>query len=494
MAFSPDGKRIAGDRFDNTLGIWDVASGREIISIALQGETVSTLSYSPDGKRLAGAGYRGTVQVWETDFGEQTIVLKGRNARVTSLAFSPDGACLVNGSSDGPLAMWDASGAPNVYTDAEFARQANDEAWMLATNANSSSRNPIRAVELAHKAVKLVPSDGGVWNTLGVAEYRAGDWPAAEQALHKSMALRAGGDADDWLFLAMAAWQRGKQERARKYFRAARFSLGTNDQTEERTRFRREAAQLLGIPVKAPSEQTDRAAMIEVLAEIPPDSAAVYVLRAEIYVGLKEWDRADEDFLKAIAIDEKPYSPWSAHALVRLAKDDRRGYQTACAQMLKHFAQTEDAYTANAVAWTCCAAPEAAGDFAPAISLAERAVRANPRSGDFVQSLGAILYRAGRLDESIQRLEEAERLLPEYNAYASLVLARLFLAMAEEKLRHHDKAREWLELAGEAMRKPSQTRFGIPQVPDWKQRLALTILRKEAESLVENAGSPGNKR
>ena len=59
----------------------------------------------------------------------------------------------------------------------------------------SGLRNPSQAVESAKKATELAPKKGGYWNTLGVAQYRAGAWQAAVAALERSMALRQGGDA-----------------------------------------------------------------------------------------------------------------------------------------------------------------------------------------------------------------------------------------------------------------------------------------------------------
>src|SRR5262249_6477530 len=84
-----------------------------------------------------------------------------------------------------------------------FAPQAlNNLAWELATCPDAKVRDAKRAVELAKKAVKLAPRDGNIWNTLGVAHFRSGDWKPALDGLTKSMELRKGGDGVDWFFLA----------------------------------------------------------------------------------------------------------------------------------------------------------------------------------------------------------------------------------------------------------------------------------------------------
>src|SRR5262249_6787684 len=115
-------------------------------------------------------------------------------------------------------------------------------------------RDPGRAVALAGRAVELVPNTGAYRNTLGVARYRAGDWEGAVEALEKSMELRAGGDAYDWLFLAMAHQRLDDAVQARKWYdRAAGWIEGNQvllekkkAQGDELRRFRAEAEALLG--------------------------------------------------------------------------------------------------------------------------------------------------------------------------------------------------------------------------------------------------------
>jgi uncharacterized protein HemY len=81
---------------------------------------------------------------------------------------------------------------------------------------------------------------------LGVANYRAGHWGAAIEALEKSMELRNGGDGSDWFFLAMAHWQLGDRGRARTWYDRAVAWLDENrPHRVVLTRFRAEAAALL---------------------------------------------------------------------------------------------------------------------------------------------------------------------------------------------------------------------------------------------------------
>ena len=83
-------------------------------------------------------------------------------------------------------------------------------------------------------------------NTLGVAQFRAGNWRASIAALEKSMSLRKGGDSHDWFWLAMSLWQLDRKEEASQWYdRAVTWMNEHAPQHEELTRFRKEAAELV---------------------------------------------------------------------------------------------------------------------------------------------------------------------------------------------------------------------------------------------------------
>jgi hypothetical protein len=65
--------------------------------------------------------------------------------------------------------------------------------------------------------------------------------------LEKAMGLEAGGDAREWLLLAMNAWRQGEREGARAWYDKAAAWLETHPMTDDLYHFRREAADLLGI-------------------------------------------------------------------------------------------------------------------------------------------------------------------------------------------------------------------------------------------------------
>ncbi len=123
----------------------------------------------------------------------------------------------------------------------------NDYAMLLADCPDASVRDPARAIDLARRATALAPEEGAIWNTLGLACYRAGEWRPAAAALEKSVALRRGGDAYDWFFLAMASWQLGDRAAAGEWYeKSVRWMGQSGPVPQELIRYRAEAEALLG--------------------------------------------------------------------------------------------------------------------------------------------------------------------------------------------------------------------------------------------------------
>jgi Flp pilus assembly protein TadD len=98
------------------------------------------------------------------------------------------------------------------------------------------------ALELARKAVELDPKRPSSWNTLGLANYLAGNWDDECAALEKSTVLLRGGDGFDRFLMAMVHWQRGERDQARRWFETAcKWMAQKQARNEELRRFRAEA-------------------------------------------------------------------------------------------------------------------------------------------------------------------------------------------------------------------------------------------------------------
>src|SRR5436190_1281904 len=65
VAFSPDGRRVAGTGPDDTVLLWDAATGQELRRFAGHENTVNAVAFSPDGKLLASGSHDMTLRLWD---------------------------------------------------------------------------------------------------------------------------------------------------------------------------------------------------------------------------------------------------------------------------------------------------------------------------------------------------------------------------------------------------------------------------------------------
>jgi serine/threonine protein kinase len=77
VAFRPDGQRLASASGDQTLKIWDSATGREQFTLKGHADWVNSVTFSPDGQRLASASNDQTVRIWDSATGKEQFALKG---------------------------------------------------------------------------------------------------------------------------------------------------------------------------------------------------------------------------------------------------------------------------------------------------------------------------------------------------------------------------------------------------------------------------------
>lgn len=135
---------------------------------------------------------------------------------------------------------------------------------------------------------------------------------------------------------------------------------------------------------------------------------------------------------------------------------------------------------ANNVAWLCALAPKAVPDYDKAVHLAEIAVQKAPEEERlaYLNTLGAILHRAGHHKEAIAALQECDKLRPDAFNW-------VFLALAHHRLGQDKEARRWLE----KVRHRVETTYGKAEQQEYRHELLL-FWREVEETLAAPPTQP----
>ncbi|KAF3291475.1 hypothetical protein TWF970_000688 [Orbilia oligospora] len=114
VLYSPDGKLLASASVDETVRIWDPATGQQLLQTSVATFPLwsfQTMVFSPDGKNLVVELYNFLI-LWSVTTGEQLRIChktlkKGRD--YCSMALSPSGKELALGTSGGRIEIWDTT-------------------------------------------------------------------------------------------------------------------------------------------------------------------------------------------------------------------------------------------------------------------------------------------------------------------------------------------------------------------------------------------------
>ena len=235
MAFRPDGRWLAAAGYDGLVVVRDVETGREIHTLIGHSGPVTAVAFSPDGRRIASAAEDQTIKLWDVRTGEEVFTLRGHPSPILGLAFSPDGNRIASAGTDKTVKIWDAAfPTPETFrrrrvlalvgplfqrlllkedviaqlrrdpTLSPSLREAalavaatwKEDADALNRRAGRSSKSPggpradyDRALRWSEAACRLYPGNGNFLNTLGVAQYRVGQYEKARSTLTRSNQL-----------------------------------------------------------------------------------------------------------------------------------------------------------------------------------------------------------------------------------------------------------------------------------------------------------------
>jgi eukaryotic-like serine/threonine-protein kinase len=517
--FSRDGKtlRTTGSHVSSNR-LWDATTGlavREPLGHDPKGGGM--FNFEDDNVAAGDMNRNRTTPLWNPP-----------QTQVWSAAISPDGKTVLVGSADGTARLWDAATRQPIGPALQHQGRVEHVAFSpdgrtLATASNHltemlSTQNVESAARLWHlpalldddlPRVKLwVESMTGLaMNDDGsITRFEAFDWQERCERLR-----RLGGPPktdDRWLAdpilygpdptARARAWiERKCWEEAEAAFSAVVRARPLRSSTwKERGRFHvmraelenaaADFAQALALWDRDPNLLDDIVASNEVLDLVLPLIKEdvnkllpqLLFLRADRLVREGRFELARAVLMRASAL------PWEGTelGLERGEMFALLGCSDVVAALVRKHEHTINLGMARQVAWCYALCPFAVPDPTTPVSLAEfyvNGVRArvkpavlNAIGPVLYRTLGAVLYRAGRFEDAVQRLREGIRL----GNRRGEALDWAFLAMAHQKLGHRDEARRWLDRLHGHEANTDSRQF-------WDE-MAIHTLRREAEAVV----------
>ena len=106
LAYSPDGRLLAGPYKQHQVGLWEAETYRLVRTLAGHEGTVLSVAFSADGGRLASAGADSLIKVWDVASKVCLLTLSGHANEVFAASSTPTGRA----SPRGGATAWCACG------------------------------------------------------------------------------------------------------------------------------------------------------------------------------------------------------------------------------------------------------------------------------------------------------------------------------------------------------------------------------------------------
>jgi WD40 repeat protein len=111
---SPDGRRAVSASEDGRVRIWNLRTGRPVLTVTAHRGKARAARFSPDGRTVASGGADGTLVVIDVSTGRRHVVVRNPNTIAYRVAYSRDGHRIAAGYSDGTIRIAATRGSRRV--------------------------------------------------------------------------------------------------------------------------------------------------------------------------------------------------------------------------------------------------------------------------------------------------------------------------------------------------------------------------------------------
>jgi WD40 repeat protein len=131
-SWSPDGRRLAvgsGGGAGAPVQVWDVISGKPVMTYNGHQGAVYALAWSPDGRSLASGGQDKMVHICNAQSGELTQMYGQHTDVIHALAWSQQGEYVASGGADRSVHVWTVPANVTLHTYKEHLDAVRGLAW-----------------------------------------------------------------------------------------------------------------------------------------------------------------------------------------------------------------------------------------------------------------------------------------------------------------------------------------------------------------------------
>ena len=142
VAFSPDGTLVLSGGADNSLKLWDLATGHRLRTFVGHTGTVEACLFDLTGQRAVSCSADGTLKLWEISSGKCLMTFEGHDGPVKAVHLSRDGRLAFSGGDDRTVRVWSvATGTSNFVlpiSEKVTDLALTDDDWSLLVAAGRS--------------------------------------------------------------------------------------------------------------------------------------------------------------------------------------------------------------------------------------------------------------------------------------------------------------------------------------------------------------------